>query len=216
MKIVTPGHMSALVDGWIRLHPEGFRVEHPSRRVNSLYYDTVNWDSLRDNAAGVSERNKMRLRWYGRPGLVEGMQFEIKSRRAGLVYKQAEPVPGQFAFDESLSWFELTAVVSEASQLFCNDLRLLVPAIMTTYQRDYYATFDGRVRLTVDTDISYHRVTGSSRAVFSPVPIDDEVTVIEVKGGPSESKRIAEITRALPLRIGRNSKFVNGILASFL
>ena len=36
-----------------------------NRQVNSIYFDDVDFSSVRDNLAGISQRNKLRLRWYG-------------------------------------------------------------------------------------------------------------------------------------------------------
>ena len=37
----------------------------PDRKVNSLYFDDENYSCVRDNLAGISDRKKMRFRWYG-------------------------------------------------------------------------------------------------------------------------------------------------------
>lgn len=41
------------------------REKYKKRTVNSLYFDDVDFSSVRDNLAGVSNRKKLRLRWYG-------------------------------------------------------------------------------------------------------------------------------------------------------
>jgi hypothetical protein len=215
IKIIVPGHLGSMVDGWIRLHPEGFRTEYPSRRVNSLYYDTLNWDSLRDNAAGISERSKLRLRWYGSVNKTDHLQLEIKSRRAGLVSKQTEPIDGDFEFDGTLAWPEFKAAISNSSPLFQHETKLVVPTIVTSYERDYFVTFDNRIRLTLDKSLRYHRVA-SGDVQFSPAPIGEKVFIIEVKGNPSEVERIMDITRKFPLRPGQNSKFVHASLTNLL
>ena len=38
---------------------------YDNRSVNSIYFDDVNFSSVRDNLAGLPQRNKFRLRWYG-------------------------------------------------------------------------------------------------------------------------------------------------------
>ena len=42
-----------------------FKETFPKRRINSLYFDDICYQSVRDNLAGISHRKKTRLRWYG-------------------------------------------------------------------------------------------------------------------------------------------------------
>ena len=37
----------------------------PKRVINSLYFDDIHFNSVKDNLSGISERHKIRLRWYG-------------------------------------------------------------------------------------------------------------------------------------------------------
>ena len=48
------------VRAWVNLHPEVFLEAYPPRRVNSLYFDTLERDCLNDNLIGASDRAKNR------------------------------------------------------------------------------------------------------------------------------------------------------------
>ena len=37
---------------------------YKDRIINSVYYDTENFNSAKDNLAGISKRRKYRIRWY--------------------------------------------------------------------------------------------------------------------------------------------------------
>ena len=65
LKMTADGHWLAQARTWIRLHPAGFRTTFPTRLVNNLYLDTPHLNSFNANQAGVSTRQKLRLRWYG-------------------------------------------------------------------------------------------------------------------------------------------------------
>jgi hypothetical protein len=52
------------VRAWVQLHPAAFIEAYPLRQVNSLYFDTLDGDCLNANLIGISERRKLRLRWY--------------------------------------------------------------------------------------------------------------------------------------------------------
>ncbi len=43
-----------------------FREQFKERTVNSIYFDTLNFKSALDNLNGVSDREKFRVRWYGK------------------------------------------------------------------------------------------------------------------------------------------------------
>ena len=42
----------------------GFNKQYPDRVINSIYMDTVNYDFAKDNISGISNRKKIRFRWY--------------------------------------------------------------------------------------------------------------------------------------------------------
>ena len=42
----------------------GFNRIFKPRYINSIYLDTVNFDFAKDNINGVSQRKKIRFRWY--------------------------------------------------------------------------------------------------------------------------------------------------------
>lgn len=57
-------------------------------RVNSLYFDTPDFDCFWDKEAGVSDRKKLRLRYYGDSLLPESeLYVEIKRKKDVLVIK---------------------------------------------------------------------------------------------------------------------------------
>ena len=42
----------------------GFTKHYPDRIITSIYLDTLNYNFAKDNINGVSERRKIRFRWY--------------------------------------------------------------------------------------------------------------------------------------------------------
>jgi len=43
----------------------GFLEVFNERKINNLYYDSINFNSILDNIDGLSNRKKFRVRWYG-------------------------------------------------------------------------------------------------------------------------------------------------------
>ena len=40
-----------------------FSVQYPKRKINSLYFDDLNYSSINENLDGISEKKKYRIRW---------------------------------------------------------------------------------------------------------------------------------------------------------
>ena len=64
---------------------------YDKRIVNSIYFDDVGFSSVRDNLAGIAQRNKSRLRWYGSQKNSLPM-FEVKTKNGRLGYKTSYPI----------------------------------------------------------------------------------------------------------------------------
>ena len=54
-----------------------FRTQYPLRKVNSVYFDTYNYSSIRQNLDGVSYK-KDKIRWYGNKNIMNNPLIEIK------------------------------------------------------------------------------------------------------------------------------------------
>ena len=57
-----------------------FKIQHPKRTVNSLYFDDYNQTSVKQNLDGTTDKSKIRLRWYGNSEVISKPQLEIKSK----------------------------------------------------------------------------------------------------------------------------------------
>jgi SPX domain protein involved in polyphosphate accumulation len=56
-----------------------FKILYPSRKINSIYIDTINYNFIRDNIDGISDRKKIRFRWYN--SNIKNIFFEIKKKK---------------------------------------------------------------------------------------------------------------------------------------
>src|SRR5690348_8659937 len=77
----------------IRTASQGLRRQHPTRDLNSVYFDTDNLDTYWSNLAGSSERHKVRLRWYGPLAPTSPCRFEVKRKFGHYGWKLVEDVP---------------------------------------------------------------------------------------------------------------------------
>ena len=56
-----------------------FKEIYYERKINSIYYDTYNYDLYSDSINGLSTRNKIRARFYESDSLSE-VKLEIKKK----------------------------------------------------------------------------------------------------------------------------------------
>jgi hypothetical protein len=200
------------IQSWIRLHPHCFVQAYPPRQVNNVYLDTFAVDDLNDHLSGVGERQKLRFRWYGHQDTeIQGI-LERKCKSGSLSWKEQCPIPRAFDLSQT-TWTDWMAQVRASSD---REARLWLsrsdrPTLLNRYWREYYVTFDGRIRLTVDSGMRvYDQTTHRRPNLDLYTPVEEEV-VLELKCDPSCYRTLSDILRSLPLRVGRNSKYVTGM-----
>jgi len=212
IKLVCDPHRLPQARSWIRLHPAGFVVAYPPRRVNSLYLDTLRLSSLDDNLAGLSARQKLRLRWYG--DKVTGIQptLELKQKRNLLGRKKRCLLPCKL--DLTWPWIEILEAIRASTgpdwQVMLQTVNQ--PTLLNCYQREYYVTPDGAVRVTLDfAQAAYDQRFSLRPNLRVRLPITDTI-VIEIKILQDWAERLPEVAAQFPVPRGRHSKYVRGLL----
>ena len=218
VKIPLPGYLLGDVQAWTRLHPAHWRRTYPARQVNNLYFDTADYAGLNANLAGVADRSKLRMRWYG-PCIscASGPQLELKRKQGLAGWKEIVPVGrdldlGVGTWSDRLE--ELWAAVGDRVPNWL--ARFPAPVLVNAYQREYFATPDGAVRLTIDTDLrAFDQRASAQPNVSRHTPLSDLV-VIELKAGLEDgpTQRLAAIVSGFPVRVDRFSKYVRGVMAA--
>ncbi len=193
----------------LSMDPAALRTLHPSRRVQSLYLDTPTGTALEENLAGISHREKIRLRWYGDEGHGVAATLERKVRENALGWKDTFRLPGTIDVEGVPRWTfmqrlgELAAPNWRAALQNC-----LEPVQWITYLRDYLRTADGRVRVTVDRELRaadqrFEPALTSRRRTALP-----RICVVEAKCAPDDYDAAQSLLARLPLFVDRCSKFV--------
>lgn len=217
LKLTCAPHQLAHARQWIRLHPAGFVKAFDKRRVNSLYFDTPNLQSYHGNLSGITERRKLRLRWYGQlDQQTVNPTLELKQKFGLLGDKKQQHL--NCIIDWSRPYAEILAVIqNRAGQAWQPRLKTAFqPTLINSYTREYFVTADGGVRATLDYDQSAFSQRLSGRPNFGRRLPNQNFVVIEIKGAPETSDRLEEIMGHFPIRRTRNSKYVNGVSAQFL
>jgi hypothetical protein len=214
IKLVCQRHRLGQARAWFRLHPAGFVVAYPQRRVNNLYLDTPHLSSLQDNLGGISARQKLRLRWYGESTRHIRAYLELKRKQNMLGYKRRAMLACDL--DLALPWRDILEAIRANSdpdwlpllQTACQ------PVLINHYEREYYVTLDGAVRITLDRDqVAYGQRLSLRPNLQARLHIADTV-VIEVKAPREQAERLQDIVSRFPVPRSRSSKYVLGALAA--
>jgi len=199
------------MESWVRLHSWGFRVAYPPRQVNNIYFDSLSMDTFNDHIEGVPLRRKLRYRWYGRDLAQARGQLEVKNKSERAGWKLIQPVDEILHLDQ-MSWGEIMKVLrSHADGIFRELLEVSGPVLINHYQREYYVSGDGRVRLTLDYDLcSYRQWVDFFPNLSFKLPELDSV-LIEIKSDVIHGREVSDVIAEFPLRAWRYSKYVDGM-----
>lgn len=214
IKRVTPMTTLPWVRSWIRLHGGGFREAYPARKINSVYLDSPFLRNFAQNRAGASDRNKLRFRWYGEDFRRVKGTLEVKCRRNLLGWKIRAPIETEFDFERD-PWSRIMgAIRREIPQDLVPALDLTSePTLINRYWREYFVSFDGALRVTLDYDQSYYDQRGTHIPNLRLPVLRWGQMVIECKADARDSDRVRELIAELPLRVSRCSKYVHGVEA---
>jgi len=193
----------AFVEQMVRHHPRGFRTLFPDRQINNIYFDTPGMTCYKENVAGIAERKKYRVRWYGNLMETEGTdnQLEIKIKNNALGDKKRYSFPSFLMRD----WRQLGSVVAgELSHQVS-----LIPTLLNSYQRSYYGLPTKKFRITIDRKLGYCPLIQENQQ--PEIRHLDEAIIVEIKYDESLEMEADQVLQYIPFRATKNSKYVTGI-----
>ncbi len=183
----------------LEIHPAGFNTHFPDRQVNSIYFDDCNFELAQSTLAGVSDRCKYRIRWYGKNiAVIEEPVLEKKIKQNQLGYKDSIQL-APLDFKENFRKY--------CDQNIFKDLALF-PSVAISYKRTYLLSFDQKVRVTIDRSIEYRAIENYK---VSTAKIEETALVVEFKYEEEHQDEANDMMASLPFRLGKNSKYVNAL-----
>jgi SPX domain protein involved in polyphosphate accumulation len=196
----------------IKRHPYMFYQPYPPRFINNFYLDTAEMANYYDNVSGAGERRKVRLRWYGKLfGMINKPALEFKIKRGLVGTKRLYPLDG-FQLGVGYSSGELRQLGKHSGLPEEIKFVLLTQEIvlLNRYYRHYFATRDNRFRLTVDTQLSFYRVSRFNNQ-FAHSQQDYRNVIVELKYGKADDMEAQRVSGYFPFRVTKSSKYVQGI-----
>jgi len=201
---------------WIHSHPAGFATTYPPRQVNSVYMDTPDLDSFNDHLSGIPLRRKLRFRWYGEDLTNAKGIMEVKNKSERVGWKITQPVEHEFDL-ASKSWDEImNGLRADTTGVIHEMLFVARPVVLSVYFREYYASGDGLVRLTIDTDLrAYDQLMTARPNIWFRQPLEQPV-ILELKSDQEDASYISDILSHFPIRANRYPKYMTNLSLSLV
>ena len=211
IKFVIGGIATEGIEPWIQMHPAHFRRAYEPRWVNSIYFDNADLSAYRNNLSGISNREKVRFRWYGDLEGAKDGNLEIKIKRNSLGSKKLFHVT-DLSLVQGDTWE--AAILKLRKRIDAEALPFLdmyhLPVVAVRYFRKYFISANNMFRITVD-----HRLVGLPQFNGSTVNLRRTVgeshleSIIEVKYSADNSSIASHIIESTPARRSRYSKYVS-------
>jgi len=151
--------------------------------IRSLYFDSISDKALNEKLAGVSVREKYRIRLYNRDDSV--IHLERKFKHGGLGYKDSAPLTAEQAqriVDGDTAWMgnsENEVIAGFYTRIRNEGLR---PRVIVDYTREPFIYGPGNVRVTMDYNIrTALRCVDFLNPECVTVPAKDQQNILEVK-----------------------------------
>lgn len=212
-KFTVPTHFSIKrIEQFIKQNKFLFREVFHKRQVNNIYFDTAAYNDYFDNVLGVSNRKKIRIRWYGQTfGEIKSPVLEIKIKK-GLVGDKWSYKLKPFILNNEFTNTMVTEVFlnSDLPLPILESVKMVQPTLLNSYARRYYLSANNRFRITLDFDLVYYKIEKRFNN-FNFAPKQDENKIVELKYGLQDDNVANAISTAFPFRLNKNSKYVNGV-----
>ena len=217
IKFVANRQEIDVIEQWLKLHSLGFSVAYPERIVHNIYFDTFDYMAYAENLAGISQRTKVRYRWYGESGTPEPGKLEIKRKRNQYGWKLNFKVP-EAPWTEGDTWNDIRRSITEQAD---NEASVWLeqnpfPVMINRYRREYYLSACGRIRITLDFDQQVWDQRFRSQPSFQRTANLPETFVVECKFARHERELASQVLIGLPIRVSRHSKYMNAVDAIML
>ena len=213
VKFVAPEVVYPNVLAWLLSRQVMFRKSYPDRWVNNVYFDSYDLQAYEGNLSGISQRIKVRYRWYGLSAAPDVGTLEVKMRRNNFGWKKHFIVEQAPYFDNA-RWDDIRNLISEQ---VCKEGETWLqenpqPVLINRYHRCYFESNDKAIRATIDCkqavwDQRYHSRPNFTRRAHS-LP---RMMVLELKFPREIREQITQFVNTCPIRMSRNSKYVNGV-----
>ena len=193
----------------IQISHFSFRKSFPDRQINSIYLDDYSFSSLEESLEGNCIRTKTRIRWYDIPCTKVKAVLELKKKKG--LYSWKHLYENSYQVDPNArNWFSFINFLEKEAVNFIKPN--FEPKSLVSYDRSYYASFDGKVRITIDRNLKTYLQTNSQRPNISFHRKHFDTIILEIKVSANDSFLIPEVCKDIPFNAQRFSKFCESLM----
>ena len=212
VKFAAREHEVDRVQNWLKIHPGDFYKPYADRRINNIYFDTIDCSSYSENIAGSSCRSKLRYRWYGHDKLPVQGTLELKLKRNLYGWKERVNLTDA-PCSEGDRWSVIRSqLIDQLNYWWRLTLHTRpIQTIINRYSREYFVSRDDKIRFTIDYD---QEVYGQWYKPFPNVSKKSNIPrtiVLECKFAREDRDLAVDMIQTLPIRVSRNSKYAIAI-----
>ena len=193
------------------LLPNGFVECFPARKVNNIYYDTIDFKHYYNHINGTPDREKLRIRWYGALfSYISNPKLELKIKRGRIGYKDVFSLP-PFDFSKQSINVQLEKILQN-SNLCKHQIEeysgKYFPILLNSYRREYWKIFGKPIRLTIDSNLEYYypNTTQIFRSSLKQTGV-----IIELKFPNNDLDELDTILKHFQISFIKNSKYIAGV-----
>tara|TARA_B100000767_G_C19560327_1_gene448750 strand:- start:38 stop:709 length:672 start_codon:yes stop_codon:yes gene_type:complete len=190
---------------------KNLRQHHPTRKINSIYFDNLNNQIARDNINGISKRCKFRIRHYG-DDQESNCYLEIKKKLNKFGFKKIIDMQSKISDVKLNEVFLLNKKIykevindSYGKEYIFQDF--MSPQVLVSYSRDYFIV--DKIRITHDKAISFEPF-GIDK-LSTQKKINDYLNVLEIKFDYENLNDAQHILQKIQAKPKRFSKYLRGL-----
>jgi hypothetical protein len=185
----------------------------PARRINNIYFESYSYDSVVDNINGISNRTKVRYRWYGESNSnISDGTLEFKRKKNNEGWKNQYNVSLQSGKKERYTDIVRDIMLSIPIDKQLEFSSYSLPFVLNNYYREYYCTVDKKIRVTIDRSIrAFDQRWSSYVSRKKKIPLPD-IVIVEFKLDPNDKPLLNSLIKDFPFRISKHSKYVTSVL----
>ena len=181
-----------------------FQYIYEKRKVNSIYFDTNDFKFFEENINGVSQRKKVRLRWYNDE--IDKLIIEIKNKKGFLGWKDNHRINN---LENNLKINEFYKKKNYFKNIKVFNKFNLKPVIKVSYLREYFQSFCQKFRATVDTNLQVSVNLSDANPKFN---LQKDIMEFKYDYEKDETFRNFLASTNFKFRFQKFSKYVSGIL----
>ena len=189
-----------------------FKEIYSRRTVNSIYYETSNFNCFHESINGFEIREKIRLRFYNNQ--YNNVQLELKKKRSELGQKITTNLDKITPYNSNYIFLNSINEANKISKIPVLIKGIYKPIVFIKYKRRYFYSDNYSLRVTIDSKLEFSIIKSSRKNFLIQKPRQALYGVLEIKHNDDLEPSvdfINSISKSLQLQMERSSKYCDAI-----